>query len=198
MPAANCGFYSYSADRITGATLTTGQWYHIAISRNGNDTRLFLNGSSQGTWTVSPVDYDIAKPLIIGARWDVANKLDGYVDEFRVTKDLARYTGNFVVPASEFASDTDTKLLLHFNNAVDGATTIVDDTLNSQDLRFSNGSTANFVTLADQTEFGAEVRSIASACVYGNFGIVGDGPGVLMYLISQNLAYIGVGKDIRQ
>ena len=189
-------FYSYSADRITGATLTTGQWYHIAISRNGNDTRLFLNGSSQGTWTVSPVDYDIAKPLIIGARWDGANKLDGYVDEFRVTKDLARYTGNFVVPASEFASDTDTKLLLHFNNAVDGATTIVDDTLNSQDLRFSNGATANFVTLADQTEFGAEVRSIASACVYGNFGIVGDGPGVLMYLISQNLAYIGVGKEV--
>ena len=189
-------FYSYSADRITGATLTTGQWYHIAISRNGNDTRLFLNGSSQGTWTVSPVDYDIAKPLIIGARWDGANKLDGYVDEFRVTKDLARYTGNFVVPASEFASDTDTKLLLHFNNAVDGASTIIDDTLNSQDLRFSNGATANFITLADQTEFGAEVRAIASACVYGNYGVVGDGPGVLMYLISQNLAYIGVGKEV--
>ena len=189
-------FYSYSADRITGATLTTGQWYHIAVSRNGNDTKLFVNGSSQGTWTVSPVDYDIAKPLIIGARWDGANKLDGYVDEFRVTKDLARYTGNFVVPASEFASDSDTKLLLHFNNAVDGATTIVDDTLNSQDLRFSNGATANFVTLSDQTEFGGEVRSIASACVYGNYGIVGDGPGVLMYLISQNLAYIGVGKEV--
>ena len=188
-------FYSYSADRITGTTLTTGQWYHIAVSRSGNDTRLFLDGILEGTWTVSPVDYDVAKPLIIGARWDAANKLDGYVDEFRVTKDLARYTGNFVVPASEFASDSDTKLLLHFNNAVDGATTIVDDTLNSQDLRFSNGATANFVTLADQTEFGGEVRSIASACVYGNYGIVGDGPGVLMYLISQNLAYIGVGKE---
>jgi len=40
------------------------------------------------------------------------------------------------------------------------------------------------------------VRSIASACVYGNYGVVGDGNGVLMYLISQNLAYIGVGKDI--
>ena len=188
-------FYSYSADRITGTTLVADTWYHIAISRSGNDTKLFLNGSLEGTWTVAATDYDVAKPLIIGARWDAANKLDGYIDEFRVTKGLARYTSAFVEPSSEFASDTDTKLLLHFNNAVDGANTIVDDTLNSQDLRFSNGATASFVTLADQTEFGAEVRAIASACVYGNYGIVGDGPGVLMYLISQNLAYIGVGKE---
>ena len=188
-------FYSYSADRITGPTLTTGQWYHIAVSRSGNNTKLFVNGSSQGTWTVSPEDYDVAKPLIVGARWDAANKLDGYVDEVRVTKDLARYTTNFVQPTSEFVSDTDAKLLLHFNNAVDGASTIIDDTRNSQDIRFSNGATANFITLADQTDFGGEIRSIASACVYGNYGVVGDGPGVLMYLISQNLAYIGVGKE---
>lgn len=189
-------FYSYSADRITGATLSTGQWYHIAVSRNGNNTKLFLNGSSQGTWTVSPIDYDVAKPVIIGARWDAANKLNGYIDEFRITKGLARYTSNFVAPTSQFVSDTDTKLLLHFNNADDSSIVIEDDTTNSQDLRFSNGATANFVTLADQTDFGGEVRSIASACVYGNYGVVGDGAGVLMYLISQNLAYIGVGKAV--
>jgi hypothetical protein len=189
-------FYSYSSDRITGSTLVTGQFYHIAISRSGNDTKLFLNGVLEGTWTSSPADYDVAKPLIIGAAWNGAEKLDGYVDEFRVTKGLARYTAAFTAPLSEHVSDTDTKLLLHFNNAADGANTITDDTTNSQDLRFSNGATATFCTLADQTEFGAEVRAIASACVYGNFGIVGDGPGVLMYLISQNLAYIGVGKEI--
>ena len=189
-------FYSYSSDRITGSTLVTGQFYHIAISRSGNDTKLFLNGVLEGTWTSSPADYDVAKPLIIGAAWNGAEKLDGYVDEFRVTKGLARYTAAFTAPLSEHVSDSDTKLLLHFNNAVDGANTITDDTTNSQDLRFSNGATATFCTLADQTEFGAEVRSIASACVYGNFGIVGDGPGVLMYLISQNLAYIGVGKEV--
>ena len=189
-------FYSYSSDRITGSTLVTGQFYHIAISRVGNDTKLFLNGVLEGTWTSSPADYDVAKPLIIGAAWNGAEKLDGYVDEFRVTKGLGRYTASFTAPLSEHVSDSDTKLLLHFNNAVNGANTITDDTTNSQDLRFSNGATATFCTLADQTEFGAEVRAIASACVYGNFGIVGDGPGVLMYLISQNLAYIGVGKEV--
>jgi hypothetical protein len=43
--------------------------------------------------------------------------------------------------------------------------------------------------------FGAEVRSIGSACVYGNFGAVADGADTLMYLISHNFAYIGTGKD---
>lgn len=46
------------------------------------------------------------------------------------------------------------------------------------------------------TTFGAEVRSIASASVYGNQGAVGDGADVIMYLISHNFAYIGVGKDV--
>ena len=194
--SAQLNFYSFNADRITGPTLLVNTWYHIAVSRSAGTTKLFVNGASQGTPWVDSTDYDIAKPLVIGATWNGADFTNGYIDEFRVTKGLARYTSNFVQPSSEFASDADTKLLLHFNNAVDGSTTIIDDTTNSQDLRFSNGATANFVTLADQTEFGGEVRSIASACVYGNFGIVGDGPGVLMYLISQNLAYIGVGKEI--
>ena len=43
--------------------------------------------------------------------------------------------------------------------------------------------------------YGAEVRSIGSANVYGNYGAVADGPNTLMYLISHNFAYIGVGKD---
>ena len=43
--------------------------------------------------------------------------------------------------------------------------------------------------------FGAEIRSIASASVYGNYGAVADGPNTLMYLIQYNFAYIGSGKD---
>ena len=44
--------------------------------------------------------------------------------------------------------------------------------------------------------YGAEVRAIGSACVYGNYGAVADGANTLMYLVGQNFAYIGTGGDV--
>ena len=44
-------------------------------------------------------------------------------------------------------------------------------------------------------KFGAEIRSIASASVYGNYGAYADGDSTLMYLIQYNFGYIGAGKD---
>ena len=43
--------------------------------------------------------------------------------------------------------------------------------------------------------YGAEIRSIGSANVYGNYGAEADGANTLMYLIGHNFAYIGTGKD---
>ena len=54
-----------------------------------------------------------------------------------------------------------------------------------------NGTRWIFVT----GKRGAEVRSIGSACVYGNYGAWAEGPGTLMYLINHNFSYIGAGKD---
>jgi hypothetical protein len=42
--------------------------------------------------------------------------------------------------------------------------------------------------------FGAEIRSIASANIYGEFGAIADGDDCLMYLINHNFSYIG-SKD---
>jgi hypothetical protein len=44
--------------------------------------------------------------------------------------------------------------------------------------------------------FGAELRSIGSASVYGNYGAEASGASTLMYLIQHNFAYIGAGKDV--
>ena len=57
-------------------------------------------------------------------------------------------------------------------------------------------ATATTIDSFDLREFGAEVRLIASASVYGNFGLVGEGPGVIMYAIGHNVAYIGNGKEV--
>lgn len=189
-------YYTDSADRIIGSTLLTGQFYHIAVSRESGNTRLFVNGSQVGSTYADANDYSTAKPLTIGSRFDGTNTVNANIDEVRISKNIARYTAGFGAISAEFTSDSNTVLLLHFNNIDDSSETIVDDTLNSQDLRFSGGATATYVTLADTLDFGGEIRSIASANVYGNYGAYGDGAGVLMYLISQNFAYIGNGKAV--
>jgi hypothetical protein len=183
------------AFRIQGGSAPVGSWHHIAYSRTGTTGRLYVNGTSVGSW-IDTIDYGTAKPLIIGADYNGANLLQGHIDELRISKGISRYSGaTLTVPTSEFLSDADTVLLLHFNNIDDSSVIIEDDTQIAQDIRFSGGATATAITLVDLTDFGGEIRSIASACVYGNYGAYGDGPGVLMYLISQNFAYIGTGKD---
>ena len=57
------------------------------------------------------------------------------------------------------------------------------------------GSTGRVGQDGSTVEYGAELRSIGSANVYGNYGAVADGDGTLLYLIQHNFAYIGVGKD---
>ena len=46
------------------------------------------------------------------------------------------------------------------------------------------------------TTFGAEIRSIGSANVYGTYGAYADGVDTLMYLIGHNFAYIGLDNDV--
>ena len=53
--------------------------------------------------------------------------------------------------------------------------------------------TAGFANLG--VKFGAEIRSIGSANVYGTYGAVADGANTLAYLVSHNFAYIGTGTD---
>jgi len=59
-----------------------------------------------------------------------------------------------------------------------------------------DGVTGHLSTDGSTVKYGAELRSIGSANVYGNYGAVADGADTLMYLIQHNFAYIGVGKYV--
>ena len=66
-----------------------------------------------------------------------------------------------------------------------------------QDIRCGNGATAKFMDLVDYTDFGGEIRSIASACIYGNYGAYGNGNGVTMYLIGTNFVYLKITYTLK-
>jgi hypothetical protein len=178
--------------KITGTTtIPLNGWSHIAVSRSGTSTKLFLNGSQEGSTYTDTRDY-IQTPVRIGSRWNDTGYFQGYIDDLRISKGVAQYTTNFTAPISIVANDSFTVLLTRFDGE-NNSTTFVDESVLIQDVRSSSGGSAKKIDLIDYSDFGVEVRSIGSANVYGNFGAVGDGLGVIMYLIGQNMAYIGSG-----
>jgi hypothetical protein len=176
------------------AGIATNTWYHIAVSRNNNVTKLFIDGIEKDSQTDN-YDYGSTKPLVIGATYTGTSSVSGFIDDLRIVKGTAVYTTNFTPPVTRLPVTPETVLMARFDGEND-STVFLDDVVYDQDVRFSGGATANRITLTDFTDFGAEVRLIGSASVYGNFGLVGDGPGVIMYAIGHNLAYVGNGKEV--
>jgi hypothetical protein len=98
-------FYTNSADRIVGATLNNQQWYHIALARSGTATKLFVNGTQSGsTYTDSNNYINGTNRPVIGASASSlgSDPFNGYIDDLRITKGVARYTTNFNAPTSTF------------------------------------------------------------------------------------------------
>lgn len=90
-----------------GGILIADTWQHIALVRNSNTWYIFLNGVSQ-TLTLRSGSYsgampDISGQIAIGGRSDGSQSLNGYLDEFRISKGVARYTTNFAVPTIPYA-----------------------------------------------------------------------------------------------
>ena len=191
--AGNIRFYVSGAYRITSSVAcTAGTFNHIALFRVGGVTKLAVNGTLTPTTWSDSTNYP-ERPVRMGASWTGGALSTGYIDEVRVVKGVAKYTTSVTVPTTPLTGDLDTVLLLHFNG-LNNSITFLDDGITNQDVRTSAGGTASLINFADYSDFGAEIRAIGSANVYGTYGAYGDGPGVIAYLISQNFAYIGAGK----
>jgi len=100
-------------------TLLVNTWYHIAVVRSGTNILLFLNGVLQSTTAIGTTSLpDINAALHLGV-WDNAGAIyfNGWLDEPRVSKGVARWTSNFTPPTGAYASDSNTVLLLHMDGA---------------------------------------------------------------------------------
>jgi len=106
--SGSMSWYENTNQRITanGTGWNNGSWNHVAITRSGNSVRMFLNGTQVGFTYTTSFSYG-ANPsgFIVG---NVSDKtggqgpLDGYIDDLRITKGVARYTSNFTPPTAPF------------------------------------------------------------------------------------------------
>jgi hypothetical protein len=119
-PTSKFRYESNSGDRIIGTTtVLVNTWYHVAICRSGSTTRMFVNGSLDGSYTDT---YNYVLPTnsqpVIGSRGNYSYNLSGYMSNVRVVKGTALYTSSFTPSTTPLTAVSGTSLLL---NTVSGA-----------------------------------------------------------------------------
>ena len=85
----------------SSSTYSLNQWYHVAVVRSGTSLALYVDGTSVATTTTSDSIGSSSEGSYIGTNYGVRPMQDwnGYIEEVRITKGLARYTSNFTPPA---------------------------------------------------------------------------------------------------
>jgi hypothetical protein len=105
----------YSTDGTTNiiytstSSISNSTWIHVAVCKDSTSLRLYIDGVEE-IWENNPSftlnsNAGTIGPLI-GGNYDEAltsygQFFDGYIQDFRITKGLARYTANFTPPTAE-------------------------------------------------------------------------------------------------
>ena len=80
----------------------TNAWHHIAVSRSSGVTKIYVDGTSIASHSNS-IDFSLSNPFVIGYAYtngSGADPIQGYIQDFRITNGLARYTANFTPPTA--------------------------------------------------------------------------------------------------
>ena len=98
--------YTGITDLNFAATVSLNSWTHVAATRSGSSIRAFVNGTQAGS-TITNSDAfteSDSRQLWIGGLNDATYRfwLNGYIDDLRITKGVARYTSNFTPPTLPF------------------------------------------------------------------------------------------------
>jgi hypothetical protein len=91
---------------VSSAVLDLHRWYHCAIVRSGTSLKVFINGTESGSATISSgltFDFSNGATRIGGGNGDgAASYFPGFLDDFRVTKGVARYSASFSRPSRAY------------------------------------------------------------------------------------------------
>ena len=77
-----------------------GRWFHVAVARSGTSLKMFIDGVEVTSATNSTDFSTSPSTSYIGTRYSQQHYWDGYMQDIRVYKGVAKYTSDFVVPAT--------------------------------------------------------------------------------------------------
>jgi hypothetical protein len=147
-----CSNSSGSRSEIATTTSGLNEWRHYAVTRSGNTIRMFVNGIREGTTLTFTDSFDAPTQLgglsigvglsSVNYGTSLNNYLNGYIDDLRITKGVARYTSNFTPPTQPFIGKPivgndlyyyATSLLLK-GDGTNGSTNIVDSSFDPKTI----------------------------------------------------------------
>jgi hypothetical protein len=97
-------------DGATGGTgpssgssaITANTWAHLAVVSDGSTTKMYIDGVLKGTYSGTTASSAALTYVTVGANGDKSSVLNGYIQDARITKGIARYTTNFTPPTAAF------------------------------------------------------------------------------------------------
>jgi hypothetical protein len=108
------GFYNGTQYAST-AQVTVNQWHHCAWVYTGTNIQIYFNGVQVLNTAVTITEVD--QPLRLGSLDGNAEPFAGYIDDFRITKGVARYSDTFDLPEEIYPQISDPFVPLVGNGA---------------------------------------------------------------------------------
>lgn len=106
LDGATLKFYSAGGASVvfSGGSVSASVWQHIALVRYGDVYKLYIDGVSGGTTTVSGALPDFGSQITIGKQDWASNEFyyAGWDEEIRISKGIARWTANFTPPTAAY------------------------------------------------------------------------------------------------
>ena len=152
---------SWIFENTFGSEGAKDKWNHIAITREGSTIRCFSNGVQQGS------DYTSSTNIVstegycrVGGGYGSTSLLvDGYIQDVRIYKGVAKYTSDFIVPA------TSPNILPDTPSGVSGGSKLAKITDGAVAFDGSN----DYLTLPSGTDFAFGTGDFTVECyVYSN------------------------------
>jgi len=189
--AATCDLYIGSAGySATSPNPPANQWSHVAYVRHGTTWSTYLNGTQVGSVVIpaSAVNGGATTyPPAVGSTTG-GNLMQGYIDDLRITKGVARYTTGFTVPTSAYGDSTvadpyfnQVSLLLHadgtsYTAPVYNNTTILDSSVNAFAVTATGTPTQGTFSPFGNNGWGAVFNGTTDYVTVPNSSLIGTGP----------------------
>jgi hypothetical protein len=90
------GFNEFQAS----VNVNDGNWHHVAVVRYSGTVTIYADGIASASSSITGTCTS-ANPLYVGYNGRDNAYITGYLDDIRITKGVARYTGNFTPPTSQ-------------------------------------------------------------------------------------------------